>query len=68
MSTNNIYYVKPVLRSGVETPDFMVKQQIDPAVGLGFESAYEAVMWAKVVQSHPDVLGTEITPDLSSTP
>jgi hypothetical protein len=62
-----VYYVKPIIRAGAETPDFMSKQNVDPETGVGFESAYEAVMWAKVVQTHPDVIGTQINPDVTST-
>ena len=61
------YYVRPVLRPGSAIPDFIIKQGIDLEVGLGFESAYDAVLWAKVVQTDPDVIGTEITPDISGT-
>jgi len=60
-----VYYVKPVLRSGADVPEFITAQDIDINVGLGFETAYEAVMWAKVVQTHPDVLGTEISPPIT---
>ena len=65
---SSIYFVLPVLRDGAETPDFFAQQGVDPVNGLGFETAYDAVLWAQVVQTHPDVIGTTITPDLTTTP